>query len=422
MRLSGMGASLVLGILLARYLGPSEFGLYGIFISLAMILSVAGRLGFPSLATREIAIAIHRQEWTLAKGALHWFGRAVVLLSLLTAAAFLLGVLLWTNDVDSLWSGHAIWGAALIPLLALGALVGAELRGLDHLVAGQSLDSFVRPALTCALCVGTIVTWQSMTPAVALGLNAIASALTLGFGLVLLRLWMPEPLRRAQPERHGRRWAKSSLMLGAVDGLRQLDANQGLIILGALTQTDQAGYLRVALSAIVFVVLPQTVVHLVTAPTLARLSDAEDRERLQQILSRSSRNLFIATLAFLTVLAVAGLPLIKLMFGAAYTPAWLPLLLLATAQLVNAAFGLGWVLMTMAGGERRLGQFYALSVAAGMVAGIPLCIAYGAIGAASAAILSTVVQNLLVWRHIWARHSVDCSVLASLRNVRVPAP
>ena len=176
--------------------------------------------------------------------------------------------------------------------------------------------------------------------------------------------------------------------------------------------------MRVALSAIVFVVLPQTVIHLVAAPTLARLSAAGDRERLQQILTRSSRNLFLVTSAFLIVLAVAGLPLIELLFGAAYRPAWLPLLLLAAAQLVNAAFGLGWVLMTMAGGERRLGQFYATSVAAGMMAGIPLSIAYGAAGAASSAILSTVAQNLLVWRHIRNHHSVDCSIFAGLGGPR----
>lgn len=413
MRLGGMFASLLLGVVLARYMGPSGFGLYGIFISLALILSVAGRLGFPDLATREIAVAVHRQQWTLAKGVLHWFGRAVLLLSMLIATVFMVGILLWTQDPRSLWSGHAIWAAALIPMFALGALVGAELRGLDHLVAGQSLDSFVRPALTCALCVGAILIWQIMTPAMALGLSAIASALTLGLGLLWLRRWMPRRLREARPERHGRRWGKSSLMLGAVDGLRQLDANLGLIILGALSQPLQAGYMRVALSALVFVVLPQTVVHLVASPTLARLGVAADRERLQQILLRSSFILFAVTLAFLIVLVVAGQPLIRLLFGMPYEPGWLPLLLLATAQLVNAAFGLGWILMIMAGGERQLGQFYAIAVPAGMAAGIPLAISYGATGAALAAILSALVQNLLVWRYVRTHYSVDCSVLAA---------
>jgi O-antigen/teichoic acid export membrane protein len=411
MRLAGMGASLLLGILLARYLQPSEFGVYGIFMSLALLLSVAGRIGFPNLATREIAIAVHRAEWTLAKGVIHWFGRAVVLLSFSTAAIFILGVWLWAPGTSSIWSGPAIWAAALIPLFALGALVGAELRGLDHLVAGQSLDSFVRPTLTCLLCVGAIFIWQGMTPAAALCLNAIASALTLGLGWIFLRLWMPQPLMRAHPERHGRRWGKSSLMLGAVDGLRQLDANQGLIILGALTQTLQAGYLRVALSAMVFVILPQTVVHLVAAPTLARLSTSKKTEELQRILTRSSQSLFLITFAFLLVLAAAGLPLIKLMFGEAYEPAWVPLLLLSFAQLINATFGLGWVLMTMAGGERQLGQYYAISVGLGIAAGIPLCLVYGATGAALATILSTAVQNVLVWRYVRTYHSADCAFL-----------
>jgi len=416
MRLGGMGASLLLGIVLARYLGPSQFGIYGIFISLAMILSVAARLGFPNLATREIAVAVHREEWALARGVIHWFGRTILLLSVLCAVGLILGVLLWTGDTKSTWFGYSIWSALLVPLLALGALVGAELRGLDRLVAGQSLDSFVRPALTCLFCVGAVLLLGSMTTALALGLNAIASALTLALGLMLLRLWMPSPLRAADPERHGRRWGKSALMLGAVDGLRQVDANLGLIILGALSQTPEAGYLRVALSAIVFVTLPQTVVHLVTGPTLARLGSTGEHPQLQGLLSQSAASLSFVTMAFLAILIVAGQPLIELMFGAAYRPAWLPLVALAAAQLVNACFGIGWILMTMSGGERQLAQFYAVSVGLSILAGVPLCIAYGATGAAAAAILGALVQNLLVWRHVRMHHSVDCSVLSAWKK------
>lgn len=413
MRLAGMGASLLLGIVLARYLGPSQFGIYGIFISLAMILSVAARLGFPNLATREMAVAVHREEWTLAKGVIHWFGRTILLLSLLASAGLLLGILIWTGSTRSLWFGYAVWSAALIPLLALGALVGAELRGLDRLVAGQSLDSFVRPALTCLFCVGAVLFLGSMTTAQALGLNAIASLLTLALGLLLLRLWVPLPVRRADPERHGWRWGKSALMLGAVDGLRQVDANLGLMILGALSQTPEAGYLRVALSAVVFVTLPQTVIHLVTGPTLARLGSTGEHLQLQGLLSQSAASLSLLTMLFLIILIVAGQPLIELMFGAAYRPAWLPLVFLAAAQLVNACFGIGWILMTMAGGERQLAQFYAVSVGVSILAGIPLCIAHGATGAAAAAILGALMQNLLVWRHVRLHHSVDCSVLSA---------
>jgi O-antigen/teichoic acid export membrane protein len=414
-RVGGMGASLLLGILLARYLGPSQFGVYGILISLALIMSVAARLGFPSLATRELAVAVHRQDWALAKGVIHWFGRTIGLLSLM-ASALLLVAVGFIQDAQPDWSGYALWCAALIPLFALSALVGAELRGLDRLVAGQSLDSFVRPGLTCAFCIAAIFYLGSMTTTVALGVNVIASAITLGLGILLLRRWMPPALKSARPERHGRRWGKSALLLGAVDGLRQIDANYGLMILGALGQTVEAGYLRVVLSAIVLVSLPQTVVHLVMAPTLARLSASGDRAQLQEILSRASASLAVVTLIFLLTLVAVGQPLIELMFGSAYSPAWLPLLLFSTAQLIHACFGVGWILLTMAGGERQLAQFYAISLAVGVIAGIPLCIAYGANGACSAAIVGALIQNILVWRHVRLKHSVDCSLFAVGRS------
>ena len=85
-RAVGMIATFVLGILLARYLGPSELGLYGMVVAVAMLLAAIAQLGLPTLATREAAIAWSRGDFSELRGILLWFGLAA------TAAAIILEI------------------------------------------------------------------------------------------------------------------------------------------------------------------------------------------------------------------------------------------------------------------------------------------------------------------------------------------
>jgi O-antigen/teichoic acid export membrane protein len=67
-RLLGMAASFVMGVLLARWLSPAGFGTYGIIVALALVLSVLAQFGLPTVATRQVSVALAQNRWSALRG------------------------------------------------------------------------------------------------------------------------------------------------------------------------------------------------------------------------------------------------------------------------------------------------------------------------------------------------------------------
>ena len=414
-RLLGMSASFAMGVLLARQLNPDGFGVYGIVIALALMLSVIAQFGLPTIATREVSVAFAEQRWGTLRGYLWRFGAIVTASSAGLAIVWACMAILFPKLTGAPTAN--LIGSMLVPLFALTVLVSAELRALDRIVAGQALEVLVRPALMCVILY-IAYSWEGgLSAPVAVGVNVLASTVTIIAGLVLLRSVMPLAASNSTVEQP-RRWFKPALALASVDVLKQLDVTYGMLLLGVLSSKAEAGYFRVALSTIIFVSTPLSIVNVVLAPTLARLAAAGDRGRLQRLMAISALAMFATAIVALAAILLIGKPLIALVFGASYEPAWLPLVLLTCAQAINGFFGVGWVLLSMSGGERRLTASFVLSVGASIVAAIPLTMVAGAAGAAGAAIIGALIQNLFAWRSVHLHSSLECSAAGILLRTR----
>jgi O-antigen/teichoic acid export membrane protein len=210
-----------------------------------------------------------------------------------------------------------------------------------------------------------------------------------------------------------------ALVLAAFDLLKQLDASYGILVIGSLSSETQAGYFRVALSSIVFAATPLSIFNVVLAPLLARLHSEGERERLQKLLTISAIVMFATTLTIFAILALFGKSLVVLVFGPSYAPSWVPLVLMTFAQAINGFFGVGWVFLSVSGGERMLTASFTTSVAVSIAVAVPLTILYGAAGAAGAAVVGALIQNILVWRGVRLHSSLESSAAGFLRRVRM---
>lgn len=110
-RLSRSVAALFVGVWVARYLGPSQFGLYSYAITAVTMLSSIGNLGFTSLLVREIVLEPEATGEIL--------GTAFVLKLIAGALASVLAVIYGIFVAD----GQLL--RLLISIMALGSLVQA---------------------------------------------------------------------------------------------------------------------------------------------------------------------------------------------------------------------------------------------------------------------------------------------------------
>jgi len=126
----------------------------------------------------------------------------------------------------------------------------------------------------------------------------------------------------------------------------------------------------------------------------------------------------LVTCCALLLLYLAGQPLLEFLFGEAYAQSWRPLMLLTAGQTVVAFFGVSWVVLSVAGGERKLALAYAVSTATGIVVAIILAPQYGAVGAAWAALVGNVLHSGLCWIFVKRDIGVDGSVFGLLATRR----
>lgn len=412
LRVAGLASGFALGVLLARMLGPEEFGIYGLVTTVAAVGMTIAQLGTPQLAVRELSVRAAEGDWAGARARIRQFGIAATLAGVTIGLLALGGAM--AAGASSLELTLVVQGGILALLTAYTGLLAAELRGLGALIKGQAMDIAVRPAVTFLLVAALLLAGRPMNAAVALWIqNSVTLATVAVSGLWLWRM-LPRRIASARPP-PARPWLRAALPLGAVDVLRQFDGSYGVILVGWLASGVELGLFRVAIACAVLAAMPVTIFHILLAPSLSRLHAAGDRAEMQRLLTWSAAAMTAIVVPIAAAAWFLARPLIGLVFGAAYADAWLPLFLLTLAQLVYALFGMGPILLAMCDGERDLIRIYLIAVGAAVAAAIPLTLVWGGAGAAAAPMLSALLIGLMSRRYAQRALGVEITAIRITR-------
>lgn len=415
-RVLGMGFTFLVGIQLARYLGPESYGLYGMIMAAVALLAVFAQLGLPQLVTREVSTAVVTADLQALKAILVWFG----LLVLATSSILLLisaSILMVLPSIEASVRSAAVWGLAAVPLIAiLNLSIGAH-RGFHLVVRAQVFDALIRPALFALLLFAAAsVMPVGASTAIALQLLATATALV----LCIRELVRAVPigtfgLRLTQFRRSIFRGAAPMLV---TELLRVVDGQYAILLFGVLAVLSDVGVFRVALAPVAFVGLPSTLINLVVMSFVVKLRVEGDQRRLQLLAASSALAIFISTTLLTILLYIFGKPLIAILFGQEYESAWLPLILMSFAYTVSGFFGSATTILNMSGQERTVTSVHLFSPVAGCALTLAL---FHNFGVASAAIAMIIVELLKgVWMAYAAKSQLGLSVTVfSVANLAV---
>jgi O-antigen/teichoic acid export membrane protein len=393
------GLTLLATMLLVRLLGAVGYGVYAYIFALITVLSIPSQFGLPPLVIRETAKGMVRADAALVRGIWVWAGRFVVVTSLGLALLAGLAVWFWQERFSGAYLGTFGWALLLVPLVALGNLRGAALRGLHRVVQGQLPENLLQPGVLVLLLGGALLVGLSFSPAQAMALQAAAAAVAFGAGAGLLLRATPAEVRRAYPRFEGRLWLQSVLPLAFIGGMQLINTNASIVILGFFVPAEQIGIYRVAVQASILASFGLQAINMVVAPRFASLYDRREMERLQHLATFSAR----AVLAF-NLLVTAGAVLLGrwflgLFFGVDFVAAYMPLMILLIGQFVNSATGSLVFLLNMTGHERETARGRFVSAALNVLLNLLLVPLWGIIGAAVATAAGLVTWNALLW---WA--------------------
>lgn len=399
------------GVLLARQLGPSGYGVYALAMAVATLVGMLTEFGLPLLVMREVAAAQAKRSWGEARGLIRWADRTIIGLSVMVLTGFFAMVAL-KFVMRSAVLLTVSWAILLVPLVGLAKLRGLALLSLGRTFAGQFAVLILRPGLF-ALALATFwITKRALGPAQAMAWQVAAAGCSLAAVGILFHTLRPVDLRTAAPINRWRQWIVATVPMGMTEGLRLLQSQMAIFMLSFLTTPTMVGWFRVADSAETVCLVPITILNVVAAPFFAKLHAAGDKRELQRVLTAVSAGIFVAVAALSLPLLFFARPLISLAFGIRFAPAAPAFVVEVLGNLLVCALGPVVTLANMAGLERQVTITTGMAVVLVGAGSLLFAPSLGATGGALAVVIATLCWNAALAVTVRRRLGVDPTILS----------
>lgn len=351
-KLASVPLTLSISVLLARWLGPEEYGVYAISWSFATVGAAAVSGGVSQYLTRHVAMLNNKGRHPEIRPTINASLQFVMLAALLFL--LVLAIVWMLNATPLELSAQAIvmifLSATFIGVINIGS---AGLRSLERAIEGQLYLLIVAPLASILLLLllmhipATRTSWAALAAmVVGYGVGASLSQfrlllLTKGFG----RSGPAHALVPALAVQSKGYIAYSTLMIVGL----QLN----LILVGFLFQEEHVSYYNLADKAAQLVSLPVGILEVLMATRVVNLHSEGNFGALQKLYRTLSLAGFAAALLVAGLLYTLGEHLINLLFGPSYAGNIYPMLvLLLVAQLIRAGFGPVTLALLMTGHQK----------------------------------------------------------------------
>jgi O-antigen/teichoic acid export membrane protein len=413
---------LLVSVLLAHLLGATGYGVYATVMAVVMVLSVVATLGLPILMVRmlpayEVIGRPDRMRGLMIRG-----NQAVLACGLLLAAAGALAAFGFApaHAAPAYW-----WAMALVPLLALGNLRSAMLRGLHHVVLAQVPECLLIPGLmlgALAIFGGIGGHGEALSPELAVGFRWAATLASFWAGAYLLLRHTPADVAAAAASYDSRTWGRSvapSLLIAAMAVLAtQID----VLMLAALRGSEEAGVYHAAARSAELVAFSMVVVNFAVQPMISTAYAGGDFGRLRRIVTLAARTSLALALPVALAFSVIAEPFLSRVFGADYSRGASTLAILCWAQVLSAAMGPVDHIMNMTGHERDTAIALVVGAGANVLLSGALIPFWDIEGAAVASGASLVLWRATLAMRVRARLGFWPSAFGSPGAHSLPAP
>ena len=407
---------LIVSAIIARAVGPEDFGRYVYIVWLSGVLVQLGNNGLNTTGIRFISESLGRESKRSARAVHGWLLRLQYLCLIATTVGFLVTLPL---TLPAGWNGQVVLFAGVV----LVSMIAKTFYLFDVSMAkgyGQfSVEAFSTMTVSAVNLVCVLVLWllkASLTAYLALfALTSVAYAVI---------VWRMLRARRIKPSGRGLDEAlaprlKNHLLWTVLLTVAAAFGNKAseTYLLSQYVGPAEVGFFAIAASLTRGgVELLSAGLNTVLMPLMGHGFGAGGKERVNAILADAVRFFSFAGLLLAGVGFLWAEGAIALMYGAAYQPAVLVFKVMAVVAGVTLSQGAFGALLSTTDNQRIRAYVAVLSVALSVAAAVLLVPRYGLIGAVAAHAASSVVIFLLIGLGIVRVFSVSLPWGALLRQ------
>ena len=395
-RLANAGIAFLTQILLARWMGQHEFGIYVYVWTWVVLLGTLTNVGLASSPQRFIPTYAERGEHDLLRGFIH--GGRWLAFALATGFALVTGgLLLLLRDYVSPWLlVPAFLGLACLPLFVVQEVQEGIARAYDWPHIAMAPSYMVRPILLMAILAAMHLAGYHADAVGAMLAALISTWITAVAQLVALNRRLARRLTPGPAIYAPLAWLRISAPQFLVEGFYLLLTYCDVIVLERFAAPDQVAIYYAATKLVSLVAFVYFAVAAASAHKFTQYHVTNRPAELNAFMHAAIRWTFLPSLGMSIVVLAFGKPLLAL-FGPGFEAGYVILEVLLVGLLARASIGPVEKLLTMLGHQSLCAWVYAAAFVGNILLNFALVPWLGLVGAALATSSALVLETILLF-------------------------
>jgi O-antigen/teichoic acid export membrane protein len=383
-------------ILLARWMGGSDYGIYVYVWTWVLLLGSMMDFGISASAQKIIPEYRTRGETALLRGFLsgsRWMTFAVsCVVSLLLAGL----VKLLSPWIEAISVVPLYIGCLTLPPFVVANTQDGIARSHDWMRLGLMPQFIVRQALIIGFTAGFFVLGFHLGATAAMAASAAAVWIAMIGQMLVLNRRLASHVTPGPKAYDVSGWLSVSLPILLVESFYLLLSYTDVLVLQQFRSSEEVGIYFAVVKTLALVSFIHYAMSATTAHRFAEYNALGDRERLSAYVAHAINWTFWPSLAATVVLLAVGRPLLWL-FGPKFVIGYDIMFVAAIGLVVRAAIGPVERLLNMLGHQHICALAYALAFAMNVALCVVLVPRFGSHGAAAATSLSLTFETVLLF-------------------------
>lgn len=414
-RVVSAGIAFVAQILLARWMGGFEFGIY--IYAWTWVLLVGGMvdLGLGSAAQRFIPEYSEHKQFALLRGFISGSRWLALVSATIIAGVGAIVVKLLSPYIDPKTILPLYFSCATLPMFGLWSVQSGIARSYSWVNLGLT-PNYVQRQLVMLGLMGVAYAVGLPTHAVTATIVGVIALMSVSLGqMVVLNRKLAGVVEPGPKAYAVRLWYATSAPIFVVEAFYLLLTYSDVIVLKQFRPPDEVAIYYAAAKTLAFVAFIYYSVAQTIAHKFAEYHVAGDRRRLMSFLRQAVALTFWPSLGSIVVLLALGKPLLRL-FGQGFDAGYYLMFIIAIGLLARASVGPAERLLNMLGERRSCALVYAASFALSLALCIVLIPPMGLAGAAIASSLALVFESASLFFVAKYRLGLHCFIFGGPKD------
>jgi O-antigen/teichoic acid export membrane protein len=398
-------------ILLARWMGDFEYGIFVVVWTAAIIAGNLSCFGFATSIIRFVPQYLASGSDNELRGIL-LTGRIFTMLAATLVAICGIAFTLYIADkIESYYVAPFVLGALMLPMIALGDTLEGTARANAWPVKALSPTYIVRPVLILVMMVIALMAGFPADAKTAIIAAVIATYATTIVQLLAITASVEKLIPNGPKQVNFGEWMGVSFPIFLVEGFLFLLTNADVLVVGHYLDPDRVAVYFATAKTLALVHFVYFAVKAGVSQRYAQLIHTGTKAELAEFVLSSARWTFWPSLFMGLVVLVLGKPLLSL-FGQSFTQGYPMLFVMVVGVVMRASVGPSESLLNMSGYQRVCAWIYGITLFGSIGLCSVLIPSFGLWGAATSFSAGMVFEALALGVIVYQRLGIQPSVFA----------